>query len=270
MYTLRAFQGSPREWRAACNRSSIPMDPLTITAASGLRSRMESLDMLANNLANAATSGYKKDSESYSLYMSAVALAEGADADPVTAALPVIERNWTDFSQGVIQDTGSPLDLALSGEGFFAVQGKGGPLYTRSGHFQVTADGNLATTEGYPVLLNDGTTLQPDALRPLQISASGVISQSGQELGQLSIVRFDTMTALSKAGGAYYKTLEQPRDATGAEVLQGKLEGSNVSTPESAVRLINVMRQFEMLTKVVQINAEMNRKATEEVAKPVS
>lgn len=246
------------------------MDPLTITASSGLRSRMESLDMLANNLANAATSGYKKDSESYGLYMSSTALADGADADPVTAMLPVIERNWTDFTQGVLQETGNPLDLALSGDGFFAVQGKEGTLYTRNGHLQLNSAGSLVTAEGYPVLMNDGATLQADPLRPLQISASGVISQGAQEVGQLSLVRFDGMQALSKAGGAYYRTQQQPLEATGTEVLQGKLEGSNVSTPESAVRLINVMRQFEMLTKIVQIDAEMNRKATDEVARPVS
>ena len=226
--------------------------------------------MLANNLANAATSGYKKDSESYGLYISAAALADGADSDPVTANLPVIERNWTDFTQGTLQETGNPLDLALSGDGFFAVQGTQGPLYTRNGHFQVTAKGTLATVEGYPVLLSDGTALQADPLRPLRISSAGLITQNGQELGQLSLVRFNALDTLTKAGGAYYRTQQSPAVATGTEVLQGKLEGSNVNAPESAVRLINVMRQFEMLTKVVQINAEMNRKATDEVARPVS
>jgi len=245
------------------------MDPLTITAASGLRSRTESLDMLANNLANAATPGYKKDSESYSLYMSAAVLGAGADSDPVTSALPVIERNWTDFSQGILQETGNPLDLALTGEGFFVVRGGDGPLYTRNGHFQITSDGHLCTAEGHAVLLDDGTAAQADALHPVEISSSGVLSQGGQEIGRLSMVRFATSGNLTKAGGAYYRTTETPQPAD-VEVLQGRLEGSNVSTPESSVRLISVMRQFEMLTKIVQINADMNKKATEEVARPVS
>jgi len=146
------------------------MDPLTISAASGLRSRMESLEILANNLANASTAGYKKDSESYSLYMSQAAVSSGADADPVTATLPVIERNWTDFSQGLIQPTGNQLDMALSGEGFFALKGPNGPLYTRAGQFRVMSGGAVTSAEGYPVLLNDGTALAVDAAHPLQVS----------------------------------------------------------------------------------------------------
>ena len=244
------------------------MDPLTISVASGLRSRMESLDMLANNLANAATSGYKKDSETYSTYMSAAALELGADADPVTAALPVIERNWTDFSQGTLQETGNSTDLALLGEGFFAVQGKSGPLYTRSGHFQISGAGLLSTTEGYPLRLSDGTTLTVNSNEPIQISTSGDITQSGQNLGTLSIVRFKDPSSMARTGGTYYTSSETPQAATGTDIHQGKLEGSNVSAPDSAVRLISIMRQFEMLTKTVQINAEMNKQAIEQVAKP--
>src|ERR1051326_3728537 len=100
------------------------MDALTSAAASGLRARMESLDMLANNLANADTGGYKIDREFYSLY----AAPETAANDPLT--MPVIERPWTDFSQGTIRPTGNPLDFALAGKGFFRVDGPNGPLYT--------------------------------------------------------------------------------------------------------------------------------------------
>ena len=89
------------------------MDTLTISAASGMRARMESLDMLANNMANADTNGYKTDREFYNLYVSPE--AEAAEGSPAT--LPVIERPWTDFSQGSLRPTGSPLDLALTGKG---------------------------------------------------------------------------------------------------------------------------------------------------------
>lgn len=242
------------------------MDPLTITAASGLRSRMESLEMLANNLANASTAGYKKDAESYSLYLSEPALASGADADPVTASLPVIARNWTDFSQGLLQPTGNPLDLALSGEGFFTVKGPDGPLYTRAGQFRVAQDGTVTSPEGYPVLLNDGTTLAVGAARAVEVTAGGAVSANGQAVGQLSIVRF-AADALAKAAGTYYSTTAAPQAAAGTSVLQGNIEGSNVSSPQSAVRLIDIMRQFEMLTKAVQINIDMNNKAIGEVAR---
>jgi flagellar basal-body rod protein FlgF len=246
------------------------MDPLTISAASGLRSRMESLEMLANNLANTATAGYKKDAESYSLYVADAVVASGADADPVTASLPVIQRNWTDFSPGLLEATGNPLDMALTGEGFFTLQGPNGPLYTRAGHFHVTGNGTLTSSEGYPVMLDDGTPLQVDALHPVEVSSSGEVTQNGQTLGQLALVKFPSAGSLAKAAGTNYTTEQTPEAADGAAVLQGNIEGSNVSSPESAVRLIDIMRQFEMLTKAVQLNADMNSKATSEVARVVS
>src|ERR1035438_7458683 len=123
-------------WPSACNLHAA-MDTMTAVAASGLRSRMESLEMLANNVANASTGGYKSDREFYSLYV-----APESDSDP-TANMPVIERPWTDFSQGVLNSTGNPLDVALSGKGFFAVSGPGGPLYTRDGSFRLAKDGQL-------------------------------------------------------------------------------------------------------------------------------
>src|SRR5688572_31326616 len=107
------------------------MDPLTSAAASGMRARLESLDMLANNLANASSAGYKLDREFYSLYAAAEAQADnGSD----TQVLPLIDRPWTDFSQGVLQPTAKPLDIALQGKGFFVVSGTSGPLYTRAGN----------------------------------------------------------------------------------------------------------------------------------------
>ncbi|HET9319988.1 MAG TPA: flagellar hook-basal body complex protein, partial [Bryobacteraceae bacterium] len=91
------------------------MDALSIAAASGLRSRMETLDMLANNLANSTTGGFKLDREFYSLYVSSE--AQASSPDPTT--VPVIEKQWTDFSQGLLVNTGNNLDVALSGKGFF-------------------------------------------------------------------------------------------------------------------------------------------------------
>ena len=91
------------------------MDPLTAIAASGLRARMESLELLANNVANASTGGYKADREFYGLYR-----APEADSD---STMPLIERPWIDQSQGPLHATGNPLDVALSGRGFFSVKG---------------------------------------------------------------------------------------------------------------------------------------------------
>src|SRR5271165_4333912 len=98
------------------------MDPMTAIAASGLRARMDSLDLLANNMANSSTGGYKADREFYSLYMAPEAQASGS-----STTMPVVERPWTDLSQGLLTNTGNALDVALSGKGFFTVSGPNGP-----------------------------------------------------------------------------------------------------------------------------------------------
>jgi flagellar basal body rod protein FlgG len=241
------------------------MDALTGAAVSGLRSRLESLDMLANNLANTETGGYKTDREFYSLYVSPD--AAGGDSP---ATMPVIERPWTDFSQGVIRPTGNPLDFALSGKGFFAVNGPNGPLYTRQGAFRMSPAGMLVTSEGYPVRLAGGRQLQTTSPAPLDVAADGSVSQDGQQLGKLEIAGVADTSTLAKQGSSYFVPADssvQPLAAAGVEVQQGKLEGSNVATAESAVRLVSVLRQFEMLHKAVSIGDEMNKKAAQEVAR---
>jgi len=243
------------------------MDPLAISAASGLRARMQSLDMLANNLANAETSGYKTDHEFYNLYVSPEAAGESA---ATATTLPVIETAWTDYSQGSLRVTGSPLDLALSGRGFFAVDGPAGRLYTRSGNFRLSPDGQLVTSEGYPARLAGGGKLQVQPSLAVDVSAEGAVSQNGQTLGALEIVDFADSGSLTKQGANYFTSPGAPQAASGVTVEQGKLEGSNVSAAEGAVRLVSVMRQFEMLQKAISLDSQMNQQTLQEVARVAS
>ncbi len=246
------------------------MDPLTFTAASGLRSRMEALDMLANNLANADTGGYKADREFYTLYLSAEAADGAAAAGSPASVLPLIERPWTDFSQGALRVTSNGTDLAISGKGFFAVDGPSGPLYTRNGAFRLSAAGNLVTAEGYPLRSTGGPPVQLRADSPFEVLTDGTVSQAGQIAGSIEIVDFPNAEALAKRGENYFFNSDPkavPVRAASAQVHQGKLEGSNVGTAEAAVRLVSVMRQFEMLQKAIVTGGEMNRHAIEEVAR---
>ena len=242
-----------------------------MTAASGMRARFESLELLANNLANASTGGYKSDREFYGLYVSADARApetDGSGASP--DSLPNIEKHWTDYSQGALHNTENPNDLALSGRGFFAVNGPSGTLYTRNGNFSVSRDGVLVTGDGYPLRTRSGGTVQTKANgEPLQVQRDGTVIQEGRNLGQLQVDGFDESADLNKRGLNYFYRLDstKPVKAADAEVLQGKLENSNGGPAEGAVRLVSVMRQFEMLQKAMNIGADMNRHAIEEVAK---
>jgi flagellar basal-body rod protein FlgF len=241
------------------------MDPITAIAASGLRARMESLDLLANNIANASTGGYKADREFYSLYVA----PEAAGNEP-SSTMPLIERPWVDHAQGVLHSTGNPLDVALSGKGFFAVNGPSGPLYTRNGNFRLATDGKLTSPDGYPVRDSQGLPITIQAARPLDISSDGTMTQDGVVAGKLEIVDFTSTAGLSKQGGNYFRVSDpavRPAAASGTSVEQGQLEASNTGSAEGAVRLVSVMRQFEMLQKAVSLGAEMNKRAIEEVAK---
>jgi len=239
------------------------MDPLTSVAASGLRARMESLDLLANNVANASTGGYKADREFYSLYVS-----PEAQADP-SSTMPVIERPWVDLSQGALQPTGSSLDMALSGKGFFSVTGPHGALYTRNGNFRLSPNGQLVTAEGYPVNGADGKALTAAGSSPLEVSSDGNVRQDGNLIGQLQVADFPA-TGLAKQGNNYFRISNpsvQPATATGTAVEQGRLEASNSGAADAAVRLVGVMRQFEMLQKAVSLTTNMNKQALDSVAK---
>ena len=240
------------------------MDPLTALAASGLRARMEALDLLANNVANATTGGYKSDREFYSLY----AAPEAAGNDPL-ATMPVIERPWTDFSQGTLRATGNPLDVALTGKGFLAVNGPSGPLYTRNGSLQVAANGALTTPEGYAVRNTAGAPLRVSASSPIEISSDGTVRQDGNVIGQLAVADFTSTAGLVKRGHNYFQSADPPLRLApaGTAVKQGHLEDSSTGSAEAAVRLIGVLRQFEMLQKAVSLGADMNQRALQEVAR---
>jgi flagellar basal-body rod protein FlgF len=247
------------------------MDPLLIAAAGGLKARMDSLDMLANNVANAGTAGFKTDREFYSLYASEEArLAAEQGSSPELSQLPVVERQWTDLSQGTLVSTSSPLNLALDGRGFFSLNGPSGKLLTRNGTFRLSKSGQIETQDGYTLRNRlDGKPIQVDPDQPVEVSPDGTVHQQGQEIGQIEILDPNQPGALAKLGNTYFM-LADPRvtlAAADAQVRQGNLEQANVPVAEAAVRLVSVLRQFEMLQRAMTLGAEMNRQAMEEVAR---
>lgn len=243
------------------------MDKLSVMAASGLRGRLEALDVLANNLANAATSGFKADNELYSTYAS-----EAADSmtGGVMSALPDIKGRWTNFQQGTLELTGNPQDVAISGQGFFTVKSPTGPLYSRDGHMKIGKDGQLTNADGYPMVDASGKGITLVAAQAFEVSTNGQVRQGGQAVGQLAVVQFDKPDALEKTGYSYFKANEasgKPQPATDADVHQGKIEASNVAPAESAVRLVSLMRQAEFLQRAITMGADMGKRAIEEVGR---
>ena len=187
----------------------------------------------------------------------------------------MIQKAWTDFQQGVLTPTGNPLDVAISGKGFFAVDGPSGPLYTRNGAFKLSAKGVLTTMDGYPVRgvsppNQPAKKIQAVSQSPIQISSDGTVQQDGQKLGQIQLVDFASGNALDKVGNSYYRVTDpkaKTAPAAEATVSQGHVENSNVAPAESAVRLVDLMRQYEMLQKAVTVSADMNKQAIDQVAR---
>jgi flagellar basal-body rod protein FlgF len=246
------------------------MDAIGIAAASGLRARMESLEILANNLANAGTSGFKADRERYTTYWAAESTS-ALDAGRGGAGVsPVIERNWIDFTQGALSRTGVPTHLAVTGPGFLAVRRGNETLYTRNGELQISARGTLVNGEGLDVVGANGQPVRVDAAQLLEIRADGSLWQAGAQTGQIRLTEFADPQALQKAGHTNFRWPGQPEDiraGTTTRVVQGALEAANTGPAEGAVRMVNVLRQFESLQKALQMGSEMNRRLVEEVAK---
>src|ERR1700730_1568593 len=263
---LTAFVLAARELLLPAGQRFV-MDPLTSAAASGIRARLESLDMLANNIANSSTPGFKADREFYGLYLSAEAANSPSGTSPTR--LPVIERQWTDFTQGSLMPTGNPLDLALSGPGFFVAQSPSGPVFTRDGSFRLSLRGELITQDGDKIQGQDRKPILLDRMRPVEIGSDGTVRQDGQDVAQIVVVNFPDPTMLAKRGNNYFRSdlSALPPASTQAEILQGRIEAANYQPAESVVRLVNILRQFETLQKALAIGGEMNRRAVDDVAR---
>jgi flagellar basal-body rod protein FlgF len=243
------------------------MDQGLLITAAGMRAQIETLELLGNNLANAATTGFKADREFFRLFQT-----ELAQPDPNTAEtrwMPVVQGSMIDFDQGPLARTEGGLDVALSGPGFLTVEAPdGGRLYTRNGGLRLSAQGRLETAEGYAVLDAGGKPIQIPAGAEVHIGEGGMIRSGGLNLAQLAVVSFEGRPPLTKAGQAYFQAAKgtQTQPAAGTVVKQGYLESSNVSVPLAAVQLIQTSRNFEMLSRIAGlVSDEMDGRAVQQL-----
>ena len=152
----------------------------TLTRQTGL---LQELQVIANNIANASTTGFKAESVAFSEYIDAL------DGEASSLSMARAHARRTDFSQGSLTQTGGTFDLAIEGEGFFLVQSPNGERLTRAGAFTPNADGDLVTMDGFPVLDAGGAPVFiPQGLGQIGIAADGTISAQGRPIGQIGIV----------------------------------------------------------------------------------
>ena len=229
------------------------------------------LDVVANNIANLNTTGYKADGSLFEEYLSSTARADQTGSHVSF----VRDRGiWHDMSQGAVERTGNPLDVAVDGTGFLVVQTPRGDRYTRNGSMQISQTGQLVTSEGYPVLGDGGPiTLQPND-RQVQISRDGTLSvregtsKIDSVRGKLKVVTFDNPQRLQKEGNGTFNPPGgvQPQPTAKAGIIQGAVEKSNVRGVVEMSRMIEITRSYTQIAGIMQQQSDMGQSAIDKLA----
>jgi flagellar basal-body rod protein FlgF len=234
------------------------MDSGFYAACTGLRARVESLDLVAHNLANINTTGYRGQQPTFRSVLALAADQGGAELNRAMNNFGVLESSRTDLSSGNLERTGNQLDLAIEGKAFFAVQTDAGIFYTRNGNFQVSGKGQLITAQQDLVLGEQGPIQVPGGA--VSIGPDGTLSAGGAVAGRLRLVEFKQPSSLMPVGASYYAAEGTTSIAKDSYVRQGMLETSNVNPVTATVSLIALQRHAEMLQRALStFHTEFNR-----------
>ncbi len=230
-------------------------------AARGMLALTRAHEVTANNLANAGTTGYKKDTPVFHSY-----LDKATTTKKNAMQNPRVEDVVTSLEQGPMMQTGNPLDCAVSGEGFFAVQTEEGTKYTRSGSFRLSATGELVTPQGYQVL-GQGGTINIPAGRQVIIGGDGSVMIDGIETDRIRVVGCGEDGRFVKSGDNLYVIENGDETQATGTLAAGFLEQSAVNSVAEMIRLIESMRGFESAQKSIRAQDETLDKAVNQVGR---
>jgi flagellar basal-body rod protein FlgF len=229
-------------------------------ATAGAVAQSNALDATANNIANAATAGFHADRVTF---REALAAARSPDVATVGAGTTRI-----DTQAGALQPTENPLDLALDGDGYFAVTTPNGPRYTRAGNFQLDDARNLVTADGFAVRGEGGAPINlPADAQSIAVSIDGTVSADGNALGKLELMRF-APAQVKREGGSLVSATGRPLAGDPPRVRSGMLESSNVNVIRGVVDLVKVSRTYESLMRVIQGYHDIESRAARELGAP--
>jgi len=219
----------------------------------GLDSRMKLIEIVTNNLANAQTTGFKRD------------------FGRVLESEQLLDVGTTlDATAGVVAFTGNPLDAAVDGEGFFAIQTPAGVRFTRNGSFSLNEDGDLVTKEGMKVLGSSGTPINLIG-NDIAIQDGGIVTLDGNEAATLKIVSFRNLAMLQKEGANRYVwngSIDGVQDVDEPRVKSGSLERSNVNSTTEIIQLMGAYREFESVQRTLKtLDTDMNAKLIQELGR---
>mgnify|MGYP003870546405 FL=1 len=244
--------------RRAAGRTRL--DTTSYVALSRQIALQRALQVVANNVANLGTTGFKAQSVLFETVLERA-------GEPRTVAFVQDVATVRDPSPGPILPTGGPLDLAIRGPGYFTVLTPAGERYTRAGQFLRDAQGELVTPDGHPLLDEGGRpiVLPPEETAPT-IAADGTIAGRRGILGRIGLVSFPAPERLRPEGGGLLASDEPPIPGAPGGIVQGALEGSNVQGVLEITRLIEITRAFEGTQRMIETHHELTRRAVERLA----
>ena len=233
---------------------------LFIALSKQLATRRE-VDIIANNLANTSSPGYKNEQMMFVEY-----LKETGTNGSVSLVQDIALAR--DLSEGVFKRTGNPLNAAIRGKGWFVVETPEGERYTRNGHFRLNQEGELVTTTGQRLLTKNG---DPIVFSPgdtdIVIKGDGKVTASGEDRGTLRVVTFDNERKLDKVAGNLFRSENPPDEKSSAEIVQGVIEESNVKPVVEITRMIKALRSYKGAQTLVEGEHDRQRKAIEKLTR---
>ncbi|MDA8138545.1 MAG: flagellar basal-body rod protein FlgF [Desulfobacteraceae bacterium] len=237
-------------------------------AAAGALLQQMRLDMLSNNLANINSSGFKADVPTFRITQETASPSSANTPTGITPYAPPM-TSYIDFSPGPLAKTGNALDVAIVGKGFFEVQAPDGLRYTRKGNFTVNDQGQLSTSEGWPVMGQGGAIAVEGS--QVQISEKGDLIIDGDTVNSLKVVNFANSNQLKKVGDTFFVPTNgaqaQDLDDSELQVAQGFLEKSNVDPIRAMTELIETSRIFETYQRAMRSADDANAKTVSDVGK---
>lgn len=225
------------------------------------------MDIVANNIANLDTNGFKVESLMQKTEPTEPAVTLGGPRPVKFVSADGVAR---DFNQGVLSKTGAPLDLAIEGQGFFQVQSPGGPRFTRDGRFTTDTTGRLVTQAGLAVLDEGGGEIVIDPEKgEVSIGPDGTMSQGNERVGKVGMFTFANPGALEKSGDNLFRNASNltPQPTVDARLRQGMLESSNVKPVLEITRMVEVSRAYEQMARMMDSEADLSRRAVERLGR---
>jgi flagellar basal-body rod protein FlgF len=240
------------------------MDNSIYIALSRQTAVFRDLDVTANNVANASTTGFTAEKMLFTEYMK-------DDGNRNKMSFTTDITNVRDLDEGRMQVTGNAFDMAISGRGYFTVETPLGNRYTRAGNFQLDGTGTLVSTDGYPVLDNAGQRIVFDEnAREIIVRQDGAIQVDGDELAQIGVVQFDNEQVMERLASNLYKSDVPPVESETAKVLHGVLEQSNVNAVSEITHLVDLNRSVTSITRFIDLQYELQRRAGQTLTKSAS